>query len=55
MALWELQSEVQFPNDSPTNCDTCKVEKLDAWYYNEDNNETMCVPCIWKRNETGEK
>ena len=51
MALWQLQSEVQFPDEPPVNCDICKMEKLNAWYYNEDDNEVMCVPCVSKRNE----
>jgi hypothetical protein len=50
MALWELQAQVQFQDDEVSNCDFCDTKKLDTWYYNEDDNEVMCVPCVWKRN-----
>jgi hypothetical protein len=55
MALWELQCldqlDEEIGHENP-DCDFCEAKKLDNWYRNDDDDETMCVPCIWKRNET---
>jgi hypothetical protein len=48
MALWELTSTV---NDEATNCNFCGTKNLSTWYADNDNNKSMCVPCVWKRNE----
>jgi len=53
MALWELQCLDQLDEEAGhenPNCDFCGAEKLNSWYRNDDDDETMCVPCIWKRN-----